>query len=221
MAVENNGYITKLAFSGDGKYLAASSGDIWETATGKNVVSVTDAMPQQRFARGKGGVAAAGADKRAGIYGILRHQMVERGFGRLRIGHLREFATLVIGVNLKCDKKLLQVLLAKHLLFALTAGVIRAPIHGRETEQDCGDDQQLDQGERGLAGGTGCRAADSRARAAPVCRPALSNSASVTLPCATLLLGRRNASPARHWTSSVAVGPRQDLSLRNFGHYGM
>lgn len=40
--VAKGGYITRLAFSGDGKYLAASSGDIWETASGKNVVSVTD-----------------------------------------------------------------------------------------------------------------------------------------------------------------------------------
>ncbi len=42
LTVGTGGYITKLAFSGDGQYLAASSGDIWETATGKNVVSVTD-----------------------------------------------------------------------------------------------------------------------------------------------------------------------------------
>ncbi|MBC7534856.1 MAG: caspase family protein, partial [Ferruginibacter sp.] len=42
LAVKNNGYISKLAFSGNGAYLAASSGDIWECATGKNVVSVTD-----------------------------------------------------------------------------------------------------------------------------------------------------------------------------------
>lgn len=42
LSVENSGFITKLAFSGDGQYLAASSGDIWETASGKNVVSVTD-----------------------------------------------------------------------------------------------------------------------------------------------------------------------------------
>ena len=42
LKVASEGYITKLAFSGDGKWLAASSGDIWETATGKNVVSVTD-----------------------------------------------------------------------------------------------------------------------------------------------------------------------------------
>ncbi|MBC7534506.1 MAG: WD40 repeat domain-containing protein, partial [Ferruginibacter sp.] len=42
LVVEKNGYISKLAFSGDGAYLAASSGDIWECASGKNVVSVTD-----------------------------------------------------------------------------------------------------------------------------------------------------------------------------------
>lgn len=42
LQVDKGGYITKLAFSGDGKYLAAASGDIWETATGKNIVSVTD-----------------------------------------------------------------------------------------------------------------------------------------------------------------------------------
>jgi WD40 repeat protein len=42
LSVNKGGYITKLAFSGDGQYLAASSGDIWETASGKNVVSVTD-----------------------------------------------------------------------------------------------------------------------------------------------------------------------------------
>lgn len=42
LTVGREGYITRLAFSGDGKYLAAASGDIWETATGKNVVSVTD-----------------------------------------------------------------------------------------------------------------------------------------------------------------------------------
>ncbi len=42
LSVGRNGLITKLAFSGDGQYLAASSGDIWETATGKNIVSVSD-----------------------------------------------------------------------------------------------------------------------------------------------------------------------------------
>jgi WD40 repeat protein len=40
--VERSGYITKLAFTADGSRLAASSGDIWETATGKNILSVTD-----------------------------------------------------------------------------------------------------------------------------------------------------------------------------------
>lgn len=42
LQVASGGYITRLAFSGDGKWLAAASGDIWETASGKNVVSVTD-----------------------------------------------------------------------------------------------------------------------------------------------------------------------------------
>jgi WD40 repeat protein len=42
LKVDRGGYITRLCFTPNGDHLAASSGDIWETASGKNILSVTN-----------------------------------------------------------------------------------------------------------------------------------------------------------------------------------